>query len=142
MRMLDRSLKNMDTLSTAESTSTYTYLRDIQHYPPHKTLFIGNSVKKSLFFNDNSIKKAMRQEHRFSDKDIIFISVARLAPVKNLQGLLAAFSKIVSICLNAKLVLVGDGPEKELLKKQIKEQNLTQQVRIVGEKMLIQNKIM
>lgn len=133
MRWLDRSLKSIDTLSTAESTSTYNYLRDIQRYPSHKTLLIGNSVKKSLFFKDNSIKKSMRQKNGFTNKDIIFISVARLAPVKNPQGLLSAFSKILPTCPYAKLIFVGEGPERELLEKQIKENNLTKQVVITGE---------
>lgn len=133
MRWLDRALKNVDTVSTAESLSTYNYLRDIQRYPPQKTLFIGNSVKKSLFFKDNSISQSMRKAHGFKKDDIIFISVARLAPVKNPQGLLSAFAKILPNCPHAKLIYVGDGPQRTMLEKQIQEKNLSPRVLLAGE---------
>lgn len=133
MRWMDRALKNVDTVSTAESLSTYNYLRDIQRYPPQKTLFIGNSVKKSLFFKDNSISQSMRKAHGFKKDDIIFISVARLAPVKNPQGLLSAFAKILPNCPHAKLIYVGDGPQRTMLEKQIQEKNLSSRVLLAGE---------
>ncbi len=133
MRWMDRALKNVDTVSTAESLSTYNYLRDIQRYPPQKTLFIGNSVKKSLFFKDNSISQSMRQAHGFTERDIIFLSVARLVPVKNPQGVLRAFEKIIPNCPQAKLVYVGEGEERNALEKRVKERNLSQKVRLAGE---------
>ena len=132
MRLLDRSLKSIDTVCTAESASTYNYLLQHQHYPRSKTLFIGNSVEKSLFFKDNSLKNSMRSQKGFSQQDIIFISVARLAVVKNPQGLLRAFSKILPNSPHAKLVYVGEGPEREELEKFIKENNLKNKVFLVG----------
>ncbi len=133
MRWLDRALKSIDTVSTAESLSTYNYLRDIQRYPPQKTLFIGNSVKKSLFFKDNSVKKSMREKYGFEKDDIVFISVARLAPIKNPQGLLSAFSKILPNCPHAKLVYVGDGAQHTVLEKQIQGNELSSRVLLAGE---------
>ena len=133
MRWLDRALKNIDSVSTAESVSTYNYLRDIQHYPPQKTLLIGNSVKKSLFFKDNSVRKKMRKAQGFKDGDIVFISVARLAAVKNPKGLLYAFEKILPNCPQAKLVYVGEGEERESLEKLIKEKDLSKKILLTGE---------
>ena len=133
MRWLDCILKNIDTVSTAESVSTYNYLTGPQHYKKSKTLFIGNSVEKSKFFRDASIKKTMRQTHHFMEEDIIFISTARLAPVKNPLGLLSSFSKILSSCPHAKLIYVGEGGERAKLEQQIKALNLEKQVFVVGE---------
>ena len=133
MRWLDRALKSIDTVSTAESLSTYNYLRDIQRYPPQKTLFVGNSVKKSLFFKDNSMRQSMRKKNDFADEDVVFISVARLAAVKNPQGLLNAFSKILPACPRAKLIYVGDGQQYSVLEKQIQERNLSTHVLLAGE---------
>ena len=133
MRLLDRSLKNIDTVSTAESASTYNYLRDIQCYPPRKTLFIGNSAEKSLFFKDNSIKKAMRSKNGFSDQDIIFLSVARLAPVKNPLGVTKAFAEILPACPQAKLVFVGGGEERTALEDFIKVNFLEKNIFLAGE---------
>ncbi|MBO5911172.1 MAG: glycosyltransferase [Elusimicrobiaceae bacterium] len=133
MRWLDRTLKSLDSVSIAESVSTFNYLRDIQHYPPQKTALITNSVKKSLFFKDNYIRTQMRTKNGFSDKDIIFISVARLAPVKNPVNLLQAFAQIVSGCPNAKLVFVGDGELRNDLENLIKVNFLEKKVLLAGE---------
>ena len=133
VRWLDRLLCKMDTLSVAESLSTYEHLRHLQHYPPSKTRVIGNSVKKSLFFKDNSIKVRMRHTQGLTEQDIVFISVARLAPVKNPQGLLKAFAQILPHCPNAKLIYVGEGKERAALEKLINTLSLTDKVRLVGE---------
>lgn len=133
MRWLDRTLKSIDSVSVAESLSTFNYLRDIQHYPSQKTLLIANSVEKSLFFKDNFIRRHMRQKNGFTDQDIIFISVARLAPVKNPKKLLKAFTQIVSACPNAKLVLVGEGELRNDLENFIKVNFLENKVLLAGE---------
>ena len=75
----------------------------------------------------------MRKKNDFADEEVVFISVARLAPVKNPQGLLSAFSKILPNCPHAKLVFVGDGSARAMLEKQIQERNLSSQVLLVGE---------
>lgn len=132
-RTLDRLLCRLDTVSVAESLSTYEQLRQVLRYPPSQTRFIGNSVKKSLFFKDNSVRARMRQTHGFTEQDVLFISVARLAPVKNPQGLLRAFSQIVSRCPQAKLVYVGGGTEYYPLEKLIAQRGLEGKVVLAGE---------
>ena len=132
MRWLDRSLKSIDTLSTAESVSTYNYLLDHQHYAKQKTVLIANSVKKSLFFKDNSIRERMRAENGFSEQDVIFMSVARLAAVKNPLTTLRAFEKILLTCPHAKLVFVGEGGERKKLEAFITEKGLKNNVFLVG----------
>ncbi len=133
MRWLDRALKSIDSVSTAESVSTFNYLRDVQHYPPQKTALIANSVEKSLFFKDNSIKEQMRQKNGFSAQDVIFLSVARLAPVKNPVKVLEAFAKIAPGCPHAKLVFVGEGELHSDLENIIKVNFLEDKVVLAGE---------
>lgn len=133
MRWLDRALKSLDSVSTAESVSTFNYLRDIQHYPPSKTALIANSVEKSLFFKDNSIREKMRPKNGFSAQDVIFISVARLAPVKNPIKVLQAFAQIAPSCPNAKFVFVGEGELRSDLENLIKVNFLENKVLLAGE---------
>lgn len=132
MRWLDRSLKNIDTLSAAESAATYNYLRDVQHYPPRQTQLIANSVEKSLFFKDNSISAKMRRTHGFSADELIFITVARLAAVKNPLGTLQAFAQILPNCPNARFIWVGDGPERAAVEKYIQANLLDKRVFLAG----------
>ncbi len=51
----------------------------------------------------------------------VFLSVARFVPQKNLHILLEAFAVVHKTRQEARLVLVGDGPEKKSLEKKIKE---------------------
>ncbi|MBR5151847.1 MAG: glycosyltransferase [Elusimicrobiaceae bacterium] len=133
MRWLDRFLKGIDTVSTAESTSTYSYLLQKQHYRKINTFLIGNSIEKTQFFKDNSLRTSMRRQYRFTPQDVVFVSVARLSPVKNPRGLLAAFLRMFGQCPQAKLVYVGDGPERQLLEKEIEKNKLKDHVFLAGE---------
>ncbi len=133
LRWLDRILKSLDTLSCAESVSTYQFLLEKQHYPVGKTILVKNTVKKSLFFKDNFLKSRMREEKKILMSQVVFICVARLAKIKNPMGLLRAFSHIVPHCPNAQLVLVGEGTERTALEKFIREHDLIEKVVLAGE---------
>ena len=133
IRLLDRALKNTDTVSCAESVNTYQYLLSNQHYEKSKTQLIPNDVKKSLFFKDNFLKSRIRDEKNISGVEVVYICVARLAKIKNQIGLLRAFSKILPNCPHAKLVLVGEGPERTNLEKFIQDHNLQEKVILAGE---------
>ena len=133
MRGLDKVLKNIDTVSCAESVSTYQYLLSKQRYEKEKTELVENTVKKSLFFKDNFLKSRMREEKKISESQVVFICVARLAKIKNQRLLLRAFARIVPNCPQAKLVLVGDGEERPVLEKWIADNKLQEKVLLAGE---------
>lgn len=133
MQVLDRVLKNMDAVSCAESVSTYEFLLQKQRYAKAKTVLVKNYVKKSLFFKDNFLKSRMRAEKKFLESQVVFIYVARLVKIKNPQGLLRAFATILPHCPQARLVYVGEGPERGALEKFIQEHQLTGKVLLAGE---------
>lgn len=133
LRWLDRVLKNMDSLSCAESVSTYNFLVQKQHYSADKTRLLKNSVEKSLFFKDNFLKSRMRAEKKILDSQVVYICVARLAKIKQPELLLRAFSRILPNCPHAKLIYVGDGPERKSLEKYIQKYHLQDQVLLAGE---------
>ncbi len=133
VRLLDRVLKNLDAVSCAESVSTYQFLLEKQHYVKAKTVLVKNEVKKSLFFKDNFVKSRMREEKKFLESQVVYICVARLAKIKNPQGLLRAFTTILPHCPHARLVYVGEGPERSVLEKFIKEHQLSDKILLAGE---------
>jgi len=59
----------------------------------------------------------------------VLISVNRFSPDKGLNYLIDAFNLIKHECQNAKLVLVGSGPEEERITKQIESYDLNDSVR-------------
>jgi glycosyltransferase involved in cell wall biosynthesis len=64
------------------------------------------------------------------DKQVLF--VGRFVPVKNLELLIEAFSNISNRHPDAELVLVGEGPRGEALKREVERQGISDQVRFMG----------
>ncbi|UZK67737.1 glycosyltransferase [Sphingomonas sp. M1-B02] len=60
------------------------------------------------------------------------ICVGRLSPEKGHAGLLSAFRRIVAEGIDAKLVLVGDGPEGPALARTVRDYDLVERVELTG----------
>jgi L-malate glycosyltransferase len=80
-------------------------------------------------------------EYRDSDKkallgltptDLVVGAVGRLDPVKDLPTLLAAFRQVATAVPNARLVLIGDGPERHAVAQLIADLELTDRVTVTG----------
>lgn len=61
-------------------------------------------------------------------------SVGRLQPVKDQQGLLAAFKQVREACPQAVLVLVGDGDLRGALERSVDDLGLRDGVRLLGDR--------
>lgn len=61
-----------------------------------------------------------------------FITVGRLAPVKNVALLLDAFAQVVASHSNVSLRIVGDGPERARLEQQAAQLGISAQVDFAG----------
>ena len=64
------------------------------------------------------------------DSSILF--VGRLVSRKGVDDLLHAFAEVGSLVAEAKLVIVGDGPERESLERMVAELGLSEAVRFTG----------
>ena len=69
--------------------------------------------------------------NRINDK-FIFLTVGRLAPVKNLGLQIEALAEVTKVHPEVELWIVGEGPEKENLKFKIKKLKLEQNVKLWG----------
>jgi len=72
---------------------------------------------QDLFYNENLIK---------------FITVGRLIELKGHKFLINAFSKVKCEIKNSKLIIIGEGPLKNNLKKQISTKNLNEDIILLG----------
>ena len=79
--------------------------------PKSKILLFLNSFDKTKFLNENS------NDSKQINNNIIF--VGRLSPEKNLSSLISLFRYFKADQLDYKLIMVGDGPLKENLQKDI-----------------------
>jgi len=68
----------------------------------------------------------------FSNDHVIYTYLGRLAPEKNLSMLLRAFYGVAMTYDHVRLLLVGDGPDRENLEAQVKHMNLNSKVRFAG----------
>lgn len=82
------------------------------------------SAEKSLVLQKNIFKS--------DEKDFIILSIATLHPRKGLIFLLEAFEKVHEKIPHSKLVIVGEGPQREELLQKTRELQLTQNVLFLG----------
>ncbi len=62
-----------------------------------------------------------------------FVAVGRLVPIKAPQITLLAFAKVVAVCPEARLVLVGDGPLRDSLEQMQRALGLESSLELAGE---------
>ncbi len=68
----------------------------------------------------------------FSTDQVIATYVGRLAPEKNLSMLLRAYYGVAMTYGNVRLLIVGDGPERDNLEAQAKHMNISSKVHFAG----------
>lgn len=132
-RLLDQFLKFRDTLAIAESFSTAQYLMEHQKYNKNKVYLLPNSVDKTKFYKDTNLRETMRQKYSFHVKTVVFICVARLAPVKDPMILLQAFRNVWLRNKEVRLVYVGEGEERAKMENYIRQSGMDKSVILAGE---------
>ena len=75
---------------------------------------------------------AARRLLGIADTRFVVMTVARLDPVKDLTGLLDAFARVRAQVPDARLVVVGDGPERERLERRAAMADLSGSVVMAG----------
>ncbi len=73
-----------------------------------------------------------RSELGFSENDVVLVYVGRLGPEKNLPFLLRSFAGTVRAYEHARLMLIGDGPERENLEEIAARSEISNDVRFLG----------
>ena len=73
-------------------------------------------------------KKVLRKDLGLNDEDFVLISVNRFDPNKGINYLVDAFKIVKQNLNNAKLILVGAGPEEERIMNQVRNCNLNKNV--------------
>jgi 1,2-diacylglycerol 3-alpha-glucosyltransferase len=68
----------------------------------------------------------------FSDDDVVSIYVGRLSPEKNLTLLIRAFYGVAMTYDRVRLLIVGDGPERDNLEAQVSHMNIEGKVYFTG----------
>lgn len=102
-----------------------------QIFVDHNLLREKSATNKRYFIPNGIDREAFDRIKRKHSRVTQLLFVGRFHPQKNLPALLRAFSELVSDHPDIRLVLIGDGEEKNLLQKIVREQNLNQIVKFL-----------
>ncbi|NLC42683.1 MAG: glycosyltransferase family 4 protein [Clostridiales bacterium] len=97
--------------------------------PEGKLHVVYNAIPALPAANGNS---SIREKYNIGDNEWIVGTVARLIPSKGIHILLTAMSGILFKCSNAKLLIVGSGPEEIHLKKLAESLGIFKQIIFAG----------
>lgn len=102
-----------------------------ENFEVEKMYIVRNSIDNNMNINDFTIT---RESLGVGVDEFLFVNVGRLHPVKNQITLLKGFKLFISKYKSCKLIIVGDGSEKNRLENYIIENSLRDFVIMTGEK--------
>jgi len=76
--------------------------------------------------------KNEKNEYCFNNKDYLILSIGRLTKQKNFIFLVKCFQQILQIKKKAKLLIIGEGEEKNEIQNLIEEKNLSNKIILLG----------
>jgi glycosyltransferase involved in cell wall biosynthesis len=80
----------------------------------------------------NASSKLTRSDVGLAQGDLVLMNVGSLEPRKNQLGLIDLFAEIHAEHPSAKLVLVGDGPQRGEIERKVQQRKLSDAVKILG----------
>lgn len=114
------------------SPATCEYLKNIAGIHASKIRLINNGVNINQFLNAESVQK-LKDSLGITGEDTVIGSVGRLwNKVKQFTDLIEALHLLKNVHPNLKILLVGDGPDKEMIQKVIEEKGLSERVIMTG----------
>ena len=90
---------------------------------------IPNGVELQRYFEAEPLS---REEYGFSETDILLVYSGRLAPEKNLEFLLQAFSGVAQALDNVSLLILGSGTRKQDLEEYARDIGVSKRVYFTG----------
>lgn len=100
--------------------------------PDNRIQRIYNGVDFSAFRGAPMERAALRKRLGFALDDLLIVQVARLDPLKDHATAIRAIRRVAAQRANARLVLVGEGPERETIEAEIKRRGVQPHVRLLG----------
>ncbi len=124
-RFLARKFVKICTVSSKIAEYTVPHL-DV---PSEKVCTIINGIQTE---KKKKQSRALRKELGVELNDVVLCFVGRVAKVKNLKYLLSVMPEIIKSTAGVKLLIIGDGDEREALERYSKQIGLTENVLFCG----------
>ena len=91
-----------------------------------------NGIDTERFYFNSTVRNKLRSQLGIDDNNILLISVGRLTAAKGYTNLLVAFAMLSSRFNNIKLVIIGEGEQKEYLTTIASAQGISERVHFLG----------
>ena len=112
-------------LACSSASADYFYPEKLRE----KCLIVSNGIEVEKYKFDRRKREKIRTSLNIQSSDVLLGAVGRLTKVKNYEFLLYLLSELP---FNYKLVIVGDGEDKQILNKLIDELSLKDRVMLLG----------
>ncbi|EKT54129.1 glycosyltransferase [Providencia burhodogranariea] len=129
--LLYRITDNLATISTNVSQEAVDSFISQKATKPGRMIPFYNGIDTDKFHYDANIRKNKRQEINISEETKIILAVGRLTEAKDYPNLLHAFSKL-NKSTQPKLLIIGDGEDKNKLLQLADKLNISQYVIWLG----------
>lgn len=111
----------------------------VSHFIRNRMIEEGFDPQRITVYSQNRVtpestksREETRAEYGIGPEDFVIGSVGRLAPLKGNRTVLDALEPVVEKHPNVKLLLIGDGPERQALAQRAEELELTKNVIFAG----------
>jgi glycosyltransferase involved in cell wall biosynthesis len=100
--------------------------------PAGRVGVVYNGIDLSAFSGPAPDRILVRREMGVSDGDLVALQVARLDSLKDHATAVRAFERVARHRPDAKLVLVGEGPEEGAIRDEVRRRGLESRVHLLG----------
>jgi sugar transferase (PEP-CTERM/EpsH1 system associated) len=114
----------------AVSNDLYRWLERTVHIPKGKLALIPNGVDTERFRPGRDME--IRAELGIGKEEFVVATVGRLDPVKNHEGLVRAVAMLQESNENVRLLIVGDGPNRQALERMIRTSGIRREPILLG----------
>ena len=131
VKRLDSLMRFADALITV-SHDAGIWFHDRLPRHSHKMFVIENGVDTQRFCADVQKNSKSREQYRIPPEAFVVGTCARLYPIKNLPFLVEGFAAFQKHCPEARLVIVGEGPELPVLQERAGSLGIGEQIIFPG----------
>lgn len=132
---INRLLRPWTTAWVAVTETQRGYLRGVKRLPEARLHIIHNGIDVTRAGDEpggGEVRARVREELGLPENAPVVGCVAVLRPEKDLHTLVGAMQSVVTSIPEARLVLVGDGPERARLRQEILARGLEHRVSLAG----------
>ena len=93
---------------------------------------LKNGIETSRFCFSQEKRNALREALGLKEDELAIVNIGRFVEQKNHKRLISLFKEVVALKENSKLFLIGEGPLKSEIEKQVEELKLKDKVFFLG----------